>query len=389
MKTVIIGGGIAGLSLAYHLLKKKNQHVVLIEAGSAGCKTSSRAAGMITPASEVHLGEEAWLGVMARACRAYPDFIADLSGGDPSLCDFHSNGTLLSAIDQDGVRELKQLAEFQTVLGLGVKLLEDAEIRLLAPLLSPRVVMALHATHEAHLDPVKLIEVLRRRLGETGCVIYENTTVAGLTSDGGRVKGLSVCETRKKNLFTQTGKNLRLGLDTLDISADAVVLATGIGHDILGLEGLKLPLRPVKGQALCLAGKPGELPLPIRVMQRYPIYLVPREDGSIVIGATSEELSDEDVTAGGMLDLLYGAWQVLPLLYERRVIRTWAGLRPATPDHKPILGLGPLENLYLFLGLYRHGILTAPYIGRELACLIAGEATETPWREFALSRFEK
>jgi glycine oxidase len=133
----------------------------------------------------------------------------------------------------------------------------------------------------------------------------------------------------------------------------------------------------------------GTLSRPVRIYHRYPIYLVPRNDGRIVIGATSEEQSDENITAGGVLDLIYAAWQALPLVYEKPIVQTWAGLRPTTPDHKPIFGVGPHDNSYVLTGLYRHGIMLAPFAAKELVDLMNGKKMEMAWEEFSYGRFNE
>lgn len=388
MKTVIIGGGIAGLSLAYHLLLRKGQHVVLVESATVGSKTTTKAAGMVTPSSEIHLGEEGLFACFCAATKYYPEFIDQVTFSQPHLCDFHFGGSILCAVDQDGVRELRRLHDFQLSMGLDVCEITPAAARVYGPTLSSHLVAATLAKNEGHLDPHRLVDVMKKRCVDMGLVLYENTTVVGLSHTGNRITSTFVCETRKRDLFATTGKNLVMGIDTLSITGDAFVVTSGLSHGVKQLDAmLHLPLRAVKGQVVSVQCEPGTLSVPLRIFHRYPIYLVPRQNGEIVIGATCEERSDENMTAGGLLDLIYGAWQILPAVYESIVTQSWAGLRPALPDHRPAIGPIGAENLHVIAGLYRHGIMVAPYLGRELAARLCGEASELNWSEFDPQRF--
>jgi glycine oxidase len=369
VKVLIIGGGVAGLTLAYHL-KRERHDVVILEAGTCGHATSNKAAGMITPASEVHLGEEALLRTFARARDTYAAFVDGLTLGQPERIDFHQNGSLLCALDADGAHELSRLIGFQKSCGLDVSELTATQLLELEPNLTHRVVLSALAANEAHVDTLKFLDVLHSRVSELGVAVHEKTRVTELIHSGDKISGVRI-----------NGGAV--------VNADAVVMATGMSQLIKGLPQKNLlPLRPVKGQALAVSGPSGLLKRPLRVYHRYPIYLVPRSTGEIVVGATCEELSDESVTAGGLMDLIYSAWRVLPQIYDYPVQRTWAGLRPATPDNKPILGRIGTSNLFTLLGLYRHGIMASPYLAGELAKLISDKATELAWEEFSPHRFE-
>lgn len=368
-KNIIIGGGIAGLCTAFHL-KQAGEDVILIEAGMIGNKASSKAAGMITPASEIHLGEETLMRCFAKSCSYYDEFVKKLTAGKPELVDFHRNGSLLTAIDQDGKQELIRLSEFQKNMGLKLEELSATQARELEPFLTHKTVQALYAPHEAHIDNIKLIQVLKQYLLENGVEILENKNVSHVNFAGAQIKSVTIGDK-----------------EDFEISGDRFILTTGLDT----LEDLnkihQLPLRGVKGQTVTIQTAPGTITRPIRIYHRYPIYLVPRADGRIVIGATSEEKSDDTLMAGNIMDLIYAAWQALPLVYESQILETKVGLRPATPDNKPVFGFSKLKNLFLFTGLYRHGILLSPFLAKELVGLMLEKNTDNRWQEFSIERF--
>lgn len=366
---IIIGGGIAGLSVAFHLSQTAHHDITILETGTLGNKATSKAAGMITPAPEVQMGEDIFARCIITSSVYYTEFVNALTGNNPDVVDFHRSGTIMCAADTDGKRDLERLAKFQQSMGLDLQELTTAEVLAKEPRLSHRIASAFYIANEAYIDNLKLIKILKQFLTQRGCVIRENCAVTRVSFQDDEIKSITLA-------------------DDTNLSADSYVLATGLEHNITALtEALSLPLRPVKGQALSLQGHPGDINHPIRFFNRYSLYLVPRAHGEIIVGATSEELSDENLTAGAVLDLIYSAWQILPHVYDLSLKRTWTGFRPTTPDHKPIAGACEIKNLFLLLGLYRHGIKIGPYFASEVAKLMSGRKTELPWEEFDIGRF--
>jgi len=361
---VIVGGGIAGLSTAFHLIRAK-QKVTVVDEFQTGQGVSHVAAGMITPASEVHLGETELMRTFLNASSYYTDFISTITEDNPDIVDFHRSGSLLCATESDGVNELCRLADFQNKMGFAINELNSTELKAREPYLSPRIIKAFYTQNEAYIDNVKLLSQLKAYLIHHGCEIIENKKVVS---------------------FNQSDDSIILSNpEPVTIKADCFILATGLQNSVEGFP--EIPMRSVKGQTVVVQANSGVIKQPTRVHHRYPIYLVPREDGRIVIGASSEEKSDNSETAGNIMDLIYGAWQALPLVYECPVIETMVGHRPAAPDHKPIVGRSLHNNLFVLTGLYRHGILAAPYLSKELANLILDKDTEIDWPIFSLERF--
>ena len=317
---IIIGAGVIGLSIGWHLTQLGFKPLV-IDQGLAGQETSWAAAGMVTPASEIRFGEKHLTDFFLDALHAYPAFVSAIEKISGIKTDFQQNGSLLVAIDVDDEAELTRIYDYQKELGLDVSWLSEEQALLKEPLLSKGCHGFVNAPHECHIDNRKLTLALAKAFEVGGGKLVESKKVEALHVENGRVKEITV------------------GNETM--AATCVVLATGTRSNIKGLpEILSQILRPIKGQALCLRhGDTPTLKHAVRTIHRYPVYLVPRADGRLIIGASNEEKGwDALPTAGNMLDLIYGAWKVLPLAYEMEFVETWVGHRAATRDHSPVVG---------------------------------------------------
>jgi glycine oxidase len=171
--------------------------------------------------------------------------------------------------------------------------------------------------------------------------------------------------------------------------AGAVVLATGCWSGALGwLRGeARPPVRPVKGQILTLRG-PATEPVCTRIVTSERVYIVPREDGRVAVGATVEEQGfDIRVTAGGVYELLREAYRALPEIAELELAELLCGMRPGSPDNAPLIGRGALDGLLLATGHYRNGILLAPVTADAIAAMVAGEDPTVDLEPFDPARF--
>jgi glycine oxidase len=172
------------------------------------------------------------------------------------------------------------------------------------------------------------------------------------------------------------------------VTAGQVVVAAGWrSSEIAGLPApARVPVRPVKGQILRLRGTAA--PVASRVVRTPEVYLVPRADGELIVGATVEERgADETVTAGGVLELLRAGYEALPGVAELELVEASAGLRPAAPDNKPIVGRGLLEGLVWATAHWRNGILLAPVTADGVADLLSGTRTPRALLPFGAERF--
>jgi glycine oxidase len=177
--------------------------------------------------------------------------------------------------------------------------------------------------------------------------------------------------------------------DGTDIPADSVVLAAGAwSRAVEGLpSALRPPVRPVKGQLVALR-MDAQAPLVRHVVRSPNVYLVPRHDGRLILGATSEEKAfDRTLTAGGVLALLEAAWRLVPAIEELPIDEMWAGHRPSSRDDAPILGPTPIDGLVYATGHSRNGILLAPVTADAIARLVLDGAVDPAIAAFGIDRF--
>lgn len=372
-RAIIVGGGVIGLGIGWQLAKA-GCTVSIYERDQAGRAASWAAAGMLAPHAEVHFEERELLSMGVQSCRMYPEWIAELETDSRMNVGYRAEGTLIVGVDRDDARELEHLYESQKLLDLKVEWISGREAREMEPLLSPKITAAIWSKDDHQVDNRAMVEALIRAYQNTNGVLYEDTSVGKIEIVDGKARGIWV----KDNLE----------------EADVIVLAAGCwSSDINGLpKAVQPPVRPVKGQMLALRMEEGVvLQKVIRAPRaKYPtdVYLVPKDDGRLVIGATSEEMGfDTRLTAGGLFELLRGAWEAVPGIYDLPVLETWAGLRPGSRDNAPILGETGVENLIMATGHYRNGILLTPVTAREITTLVLTGETSKTIAPFKLSRF--
>jgi glycine oxidase len=290
------------------------------------------------------------------AAEGYPRFVAELEAAAGASTGYRDHGALHIALDRDEAAELRRVHELQRSLELGAEWLAPRRCRELEPGLAPSLAGGVHAPGEASVDPRAMSAALLAALAAEGVQVLTETTVEGALMDGARLAGVR----------TSHGGELRAG---------AVVLAAGAWSGAAEWlpEEARPPVRPVKGQVLELRAREDPLPCE-RIVGSERVYLVPRPDGRLIVGATVEEQAfDTAVTAGSVHELLREAYRLLPDVAELELVEATAGLRPGTPDNLPLIGPGAIEGLLLATGHYRNGILLAPITGEAIAGLLAGE----------------
>lgn len=355
---VVAGGGLIGLAVGWRAAAAGLDVVVCDDAPGAGA--SHVAAGMLAPVTEVTYGEEALLRLGIASARRWPSFADALGRAAGTDVGHRAGGTLVVGLDADDVRALDDLAGFQRDLGLDVVRLRSRELRAQEPLLSPRVRGGLLAAEDHRVDPRRVVAALRVALDRAGGRLLP-TRVARVDVAGGRVAGVTCT-------------------DGATLAAGAVVVAAGVGSvDVAGLPPLDAPaVRPVKGEVLRLAPRAAGTPRLRRTVRAVVagrhVYLVPREDGRLVVGATQEELGhDTTVTAGGVRRLLDDAAALVPLVDELELVEASAGLRPGTPDNLPLIGPTSLDGLLLATGHHRNGALLTPVTADAVAAWLVGD----------------
>jgi glycine oxidase len=352
---VVVGAGAIGLASAWRAAQR-GLRVCVIERDAPGIGASGVAAGMLAPVGEASWGEQGLLLLHANlaSARAWPDFAAELAEASGRAHGYTPRGALHVALDRDEAEELHRQHELQVSLGLDAEWLRPSECRRLEPGLAPSIAGGVHAPGEGEVDPRALVRALVEAYRRAGGELLVGDEPAELLVDGERVVGLR----------TAAGRRL---------SSPRVVLAAGAWSGVAEWlpEAARPPVRPVKGQILVLRGTE---PIAERIVVSPWIYVVPRPDGRVVVGATVEERGfDVTVTAGGVHELLREAYRVLPEVAELELVEATAGLRPGSPDNAPLVGPGAIEGLIVATGHFRNGILLAPLTGEAVASLIAGE----------------
>jgi glycine oxidase len=315
---------------------------------------------MLAPVGELSFGEPRLLELTLAAARLYPDFVAGLEAASGMAVGYARPGALHVALDRDEAAELRRVHELQRSLGLEAEWLPPRRCRALEPGLTPAFNGGVHAPGEASVDPRALSAALLAALDSEGVEVRSGTEVAAGIFEGERLRG--VC--------TAAGEELR---------AEATVLCAGAWSGRAGWlpEAARPPVRPVKGQVLELRSRDADAPCS-RILASERVYLVPRPDGRLIAGATSEEQGfDTAVLAGGVHELLREAYRLLPEVAEMELVETSAGLRPGTPDNLPIVGPGAIDGLLLATGHYRNGILLAPLAAETIADLLAGDGARS------------
>jgi glycine oxidase len=351
---VVVGGGVIGLCCAWRAAQR-GARVVVIDRAQPPAGATRVAAGMLAPVGELAFGEPELLRMTLAAAELYPAFVAELEAATGLSTGYTRHGALHIALDRDEAAELRRVHDLQRSLGLGAEWLPPRRCRALEPGLTPSFNGGVHAVDEAAVDPRALTAALLAALEAAGVEVQGETEVGAALLDGDRIEGVR----------TTSGEELR---------AKAVVAATGAwsGADAWLPEPARPPVRPVKGQILELRAVESAAPCE-RIVASERVYLVPRPDGRLVVGATSEERGfDSTVTAGGVHELLREAYRLLPDVAEMELVESMAGLRPGTPDNLPLVGPGALDGLVLATGHYRNGILLAPLTGEAVAELLEG-----------------
>ena len=361
-RVAVIGGGVCGLGVGWRLAAA-GASVTVYDRGQAGRESTWAAAGMLCPQMELRPEEESISLLGRESMTRWRGFVADLEADSDIPLHYRDEGTLFISADHDAAEQLRFLHDHQIELGMPVEWLTGDEVRDREPYISHNVVAGLVCLEDHHLDCRGLVRGLAEALVRRGGELRENTMVEGVVADGASVQGVRV--------------------DGALVEADAVVVAAGTWSGMLdGLDpSLKPPVRPVKGQMIMLR-QPEPRVLDHCLWARSSrdfCYMTPKADGTLLIGATVEEVGyNKDVTAGAVLDLLRAAWGVLPSVYEMPIVETWAGLRPASRDGAPILGRTEVEGLFMATGHFRNGILFAPVTADDVAhAVMTGETTET------------
>lgn len=347
----VVGGGVIGLSVAYHAARR-GAKVTLLEAGGLGNGASGAAAGMLNAQAEsAEPGPFLELQLKGRdAHRVLAPALYEETGLDP---EYVWAGTLRVARSVGFEERLTAAYRWQRELGLPAQWLEAGSARELEPALAPDARAALYLPEEGQVNPGRLVRALALAASRRGAELREETRVTSLRVERDRVTGV------------ETARGV--------VPACSVVLAGGSeSAGLLSGVGLELPVRPVKGEILTIHAAPP--PVSSNVWDQ-GCYLVPKRDGRVVIGATERPGEwDRRPTLSGVADLSEAARGLLPALSAAPVADLWGGLRPSTPSGQPVLGtIEAFEGMLLATGHHRNGILLSAVTGDAISAMALGE----------------
>ncbi|WP_019484266.1 glycine oxidase ThiO [Arthrobacter sp. TB 23] len=380
--TVIVGGGIIGLAIGWEASRRGHQ-VTLIDPAPASGATHA-AAGMLAPVSEFHYQEEYLLDLTLPSARAYRDFITELEAASGIGTGYQRRQTLVAGIDAADRQALTDLRSVQSSLGLQVEALTTSQARRLEPLLGPQLSGAFLVPEDHQVDPRAMAVALQAALAKQTTARTVPVSVSALIHDDATDR------------VAVTGVLLENGER---IDADEIILANGLGAVNIDRlpTGLRLPLRPVYGDILRLRVPEHLRPLitsTVRGLVRgSSIYVVPRQDGTVVIGATQRENGSAGLSAGGVYELLRDAQTLIPAVAELELLEALCRPRPGTPDNAPLLGRcrdpdgSDVRGLVVATGFFRHGVLLAPITARLCADLISQNIPEIDIERFRPERF--
>jgi glycine oxidase len=364
----VIGAGVIGLAIAWRLAQR-GAKVTVFDKGAAGSGASHAAAGMLAAHLEAEPREENLVALNRVSQALWPAFAAELEAASGLAVDLRTEGTLLLALTGDDQSRLKHVLAFQKSLGLPLEWLTTAEVRRREPHLTPGISGAIFSPQDHQVDNRAVAAALREAALKAGVTLRENTPVERIVTSDNRVTGVGI------------------GNETL--SAETVILAAGAwSRGIAGLPTASLPpVRPVKGQMLALR-MDAKAPLLTHVVWAPGAYLVPRNDGRLLIGATVEEKGfDANLTAGGQLALLEATWRALPGIEELPIHEQWVGFRPGSRDDAPIIGESSVPGLVYATGHYRNGILLTPVTAEAIAALVMDGKADPRVAKFGFERF--
>ncbi|MBV9690407.1 MAG: glycine oxidase ThiO [Ktedonobacteraceae bacterium] len=364
---VILGGGVVGCSVAYQL-RRRGVTVMVLEPGAIGAQASSAATGLLSPYKLLGKPDDPYLALQRASLALFPGLAVELEELTGLSVDYHQTGCIrLARIGQAG--RLEAWAATWRSHGVEMAVLQGEELACVEPALSRAYQMGVSIACEPQVLAPAYMATVARAAVLCGARLVADCQVVAVDRDGSRVVAVRTAEG---------------GV----IACGSLVLAAGawsglVGHELLGL---RLPVTPANGQSLQVR-QPGRALS--HILFGEGIYLAPKTGGRLYVGATHEEIGfTPTVTAEGTARLLNAARLLVPGLDGCVVERSWAGLRPATPDRRPVLGTAPgWENVALACGHNSFGVLLSAITGTAIADLVTSGSLPDVARPFGLARF--
>lgn len=365
---VIIGGGVIGLAIGRALARRGVSQIVLLERARLGAEASSAAAGIIGPQAEANCAGD-FFQLACQSRDMYPDFATALREESGTDIELDQTGTLYLAFTETDETELAHRHQWQTDAGYAVERLSASEARMFEPAVSDGVRSALRFPCDMQVENRRLVAALASANEQLGVTLLSGCDVREVSEQRGRVVAVE----------TSLGR----------ISTPFAIIAAGAWAGSISLPDISTaPVRiePVRGQMLCFETNPR---LARHVLYSPRGYLVPRADGRLLAGSTTEHAGfDKRVTTAGVHKLTEHALEIVPGLASLPLVDSWAGLRPRADDGLPVLGQSAdIEGLIYACGHYRNGILLTPVTGELIAAIVLGQSTPAFISAFAPERF--
>jgi glycine oxidase len=359
---MIAGGGLIGASIAFELACN-GMKVAIFDAQEPGKEASWASAGMISPAPEGP-GMIPLVAAGLASAALYPDFVRTIEEVSGQKVGYRPKGILDVVLSGDAQHELSTRLALYHGLGIKAEAVSAEQAREWEPGITEDFVGAIFRPDEASVDNRTLTQATLEAARRKGAEIFSGRAATRVWSDGERCKGLNFVSEH--------------------VEAEWTIIAAGcFSRQIEGVAPYA-PVFPTKGQMAALRCEANIE----RVLWSEHIYLVPRTDGRIIAGATAEHAGfDRRVTAGSIKKILSGAIELVPSMENAQVEETWAGLRPDTPDHLPILGPTDLEGLLIATGHFRSGILLAPITAKWIREWVTTQEVSLDWERFSPMRF--
>ena len=362
----IIGGGVIGLAIARALAQRGVRDVLVVERSSLGAEASSAAAGMLAPQAEADSADN-FFKLCCQSRDLYPTFAQSIKEETGIDIELETAGTLYLGFTEEDERELEQRYQWQSTAGLAIEKLTAEEARMFEPALSNGVRCALRFPLDSQVENRKLISALAAANEALGVEMLTGVSVDGININRNRVAGIKTA-----NGF---------------IGCERVVLACGAWTTQLLPAELPNPrIEPVRGQMVCFEAIPQ---ISRHVIYSPRGYLVPRRDGRLLAGSTSEHAGfDKRVTAAGIQAIVSAALEISPRIAGLPVASSWSGLRPRAADGLPVLGpCAEIDGVFYATGHYRNGILLTPITAELLADSIVDARLSPLLQIFSPDRF--
>ncbi len=362
---IVVGGGVIGCTIAWRLAQQ-GLKVTLFERGKVGDEASRAAAGMLSPQAESH-SKGPFFDLCLKSRLMYRKFAYELSDVSGIDVEYNDSGTLFVVLSGEDDEETTRWAAWQTEAGLPLQPFSEDDLRRIEPAVTESAARAIFLPEDHQVENRRLMDSLKIAIKLAGVDLIEDAEVTSLATAQDRVTGV-----------VSAGKRFDAG---------SVIVAAGTWSSRL-LEPLGLNVRVIPARGQMIAVKGDGCPI-TRVVHSSSVYVVPRRDGRILIGATVEYTGfKKEVTVSAINHLLKAGLELVPSLGQFAVVETWSGLRPDTIDHLPIIGPSGIDNLILATGHFRNGILLAPVTAELVADTVVQGRVSDDLKPFGVSRLD-